>query len=843
MKKVLLWGGGIVGALLLSVTALAAYVVLVLDPNDYKEDLSRVVKEHTDMNLEIRGQLAWQLWPKVGIKLGETVFSDPAQDEPLAAIASAAVAVELLPLLGGQVNVDQVLLDGAQVRFVQLAEGKTNWDRLLDKLQSDEPKEATGPVTLAVEQLDVRNTRLTLIDAMAGVTRELDDVRLNASGIAFGKPFPLSLGFSFRQQDEAQQDMNAVVSLDARVTTDPDAQRHLLEQVRLVADLSGSALPAPMAIETRLDSLQADLASAQHQLDGIKAQVSYRDPALVKPAELVLQVAGVSADLTAETVALRDLRLDASYQDKGRPAPITATLLTVADIDLAKGQANLAKVDLSAVLADAAMKGTLPAQLTAGLAANWKTGDIRLTQLKAKAANVELDADVRASLPALATGNADLMAGMSLNGRVSSNRFNPRELMKIAGIEAPKTAKADVLQQVSLSADLSGNAREILARNLRLTVDGSTVTGEAGVRELPNARLYARLNLDAMNVDHYLPPAEKSAAKPAAKPASAPTQAQAEALLPVALLREQNLDVGFTAGKLQVVDYPITQLRLAATARGGLVTVSELRGNVEGGSFSLPMTIDVRGAQPQISLNPVLREIDLGPIAKRATDQDILQGRFNFNGAVKVSGNSVDEWIRTAQGPNSLRVSDGLIKGINITDALLDALGQYQALLPALTGRDAASLRGRQSPDTQIIKLLGEVSLNQGTVQNESMVIDLQDIQATGSGRYNLVTQDVDYRFQLKLDRRFWGERFGKMAEHAIPVRCNGNLKGNMATLCGLDSQGMQRLVAQMAQARVAEEVDRGRQQIQEKIDEKLSDKLPPAQQEAVRQLFDAFRR
>ena len=48
---------------------------------------------------------------------------------------------------------------------------------------------------------------------------------------------------------------------------------------------------------------------------------------------------------------------------------------------------------------------------------------------------------------------------------------------------------------------------------------------------------------------------------------------------------------------------------------------------------------------------------------------------------------------------------------------------------------------------------------------------------------------------------------------------------------------------AQMAQARVAEEVDRGRQQIQEKIDEKLSDKLPPAQQEAVRQLFDAFRR
>ncbi|MDP1775394.1 MAG: AsmA-like C-terminal region-containing protein, partial [Moraxellaceae bacterium] len=320
-------------------------------------------------------------------------------------------------------------------------------------------------------------------------------------------------------------------------------------------------------------------------------------------------------------------------------------------------------------------------------------------------------------------------------------------------------------------------------------------------------------------------------------------QEQAEGLLPVALLREQNLDIGLTAGSLEVITYPVRQLRLAATARSGLVTVSELRGNIEGGSFSLPMTIDVRAAKPQISLSPVLKDIDLGPIAKRSLEQDVFTGRMNFNGSVKVSGNSVDEWVKTAQGPNTLRLNEGLIKGINIGDALLNALGQYQALLPALTGRDAASIQGRKIRDTEIVSLLGEVSLNQGIVKNESMKADLKDIQVGGSGTYNLETQAVDYRFQLKLDRKFWGERYAKMAEYPIPVRCNGSLKGSLATLCGLDSQGMQGLVAQMAQARVAEEVDRGKQQLQERLNEKIGDKLDPVQQEAVKQLFDVFKR
>ena len=118
MKRLLKWIAGIVAMVLLSVSALAGYVLFVLDPNDYKQALTDVVKKKTDMDLQLTGDLAWKLYPSIGISLGETSLKDPALGETLVAVQQASVSVELMPLLDGQASVDAVSLDGANVRFV-----------------------------------------------------------------------------------------------------------------------------------------------------------------------------------------------------------------------------------------------------------------------------------------------------------------------------------------------------------------------------------------------------------------------------------------------------------------------------------------------------------------------------------------------------------------------------------------------------------------------------------------------------------------------------------------------------------------------------------------------------
>lgn len=837
MKRILKVVAGVFGALLLSVSALAAYIVLVLDPNDYKQELASAVKQKTDMDMALTGKLAWQLYPNIGIKLGETTLTDPKLKETLVAVKEAAVSVQLMPLLAGKVNVNAVLLDGAVVRFVQYADGKTSWDNLLEKLKSPE-EEPSKKVAFEIETLDVKNTQLTLVDEKAGVTRTVSKVAVQAQDIDPDKAFPIKAQFQFAQKDAVGKVLQADNQIETTVALNLDAKQHVLTALNVSSQLSGNALPAPVDIVAKAEEIKMDLPAQLHQVKALTLAVDYRDAKLKQPA--TLKFAGnINADLAKQIIQLSGISLDAQYQDAGRPAPITAKMTTQGQVNLTSGQASLPKLIINATLTDKSLPKAMPVSVNTALEANWKTGDVRLSSLVAQLAGVRVDSQVAVKLPALASGASPVSKGMTINGSLQTNTFNPRQLMATLGMAAPVTKSANVLQRVSISSAISGNETQVLASNLRIALDGSNITGEAGVRELPKARLYARLNLDQINADNYLPP---SAAPSAAKADAETTKKAVAGLLPVALLRSQNIDVALSAGALDIMTYPIRQFRVAATARGGVVNVSELRGSIYNGSFSVPATIDVRGAQPVVNLSPNIQNIDLGPIAKSALKKDVFTGRMNFNGSVKVVGNDADAWIRSAQGPNTLRLDNGLIKGVNVTDALFNALGQYQALLPALTGRDVATLKGKVR-DTEIVSMLGETSLSQGVVSNKSMKADLKDIQVGGNGTYNLVTQDVDYRFQLKLDKKFWGVKYAKMADYPIPVRCNGNLKGSLATLCGLDQQGMQGIVAQMAQARLNEEVDKGKAKLETKLNEKLGEKLNPQQQEAVKQIFDLFKR
>lgn len=792
MKKILQGLAVALAVVLLSAGALAAYVLLALDPNDYKAELATLVKRKTDMALALDGRLAWQFYPDLGIKLGATTLKDPASGETLAAVQQAAVSVKLMPLLGGKASINAVLVDGAALRLVKYADGHTSWDHLLDKLKKPD-EEKSKQVDFDIRDLDVRNTRLTLVDDASKTTRVVEHIAAQASGIDPKAEFPLAAQFRFAQTDAAGKRITADNDVKARIRLDLEAQHHVVSGLMLASQLAGNGLPAPVKLVLAVDRVEADLKSGRHAVKG-----------------LVLQ---------------------ADYQAR---QPVAASLKSDVTVDVNRGQADLSGIQLDATLSGLAKP--LPVSLRTALSANWKQGNILLPTFALNAAGVRADGRLAVNLPALASGRQPATQGMTLSGAVQTANFNPREVMASLGLKAPVTRNPGVLKRASLRADLSGDATQVLARNLRIQLDGSTLSGEAGVRELPAARLYARLALDQLNADDYLPPAAEKAA--AAEKSADKTARQAAGLLPVSLLRSQNIDLALSAGSLDILTYPINQFRVAATARGGLVDVSELRGSIYSGSFSVPVSIDVRGAQPQVTLRPDIRQIDLGPIAKQTLKKDVFAGRMNFNGTVKVSGNDADAWLRSAQGPNTLKMDQGLIKGINVTDALFAALGQYQALLPALTGRDNDSLKG-QVRDTQINSFLGEMSLNQGVVNNQAMKADLKDIQVGGSGTYNLLTQDVDYRFQLKLDKRYWNNKFTRMADYPIPVHCQGNLKGSLATLCGLDSQGMQTLVAQMAGARLNEALDQQKGRLQDKINEQLGGKLQPQQQEAVKQLLD----
>lgn len=836
MARALKIAGIAVASLIALVVVAVAAVLLFIDPNDYKGELAKVVKDKTDMELAINDRLEWTLWPSIGVSLGKVSLTDPAARETLVAVDKAAVSVQVMPLFSKKIAIDAVLLDGARVRFIQHADGSTSWDRMLSKLSSKE-EEKSDTVDFNVRKLDVKNTSVLLKDEKAGVERTVEDVTVAASDIGMGAPFPLKLSFLFRQQDAAGKTLIARNAIETTLKLDQEKELYEVSKLAFTSALSGTALPAPANIELHSD-IRADMKAQQISLSGLQLKADYQDKALKSPATVDL-TANVLADLAKTQLTVSELKLNAGWPDAARPQPLTAALSGNVSTNWGDGTLSAPQFLLNAVVPDKAWPKPLQVSLDAPFKGNWMQGDFSIPQFVLDAVGVRTNGAVEAKLPALQSkepGTA-VTKGMAISGSVSTAAFNPRSVMSALAIAAPKTADANVLKSASFSAAIQGDEKKVLLSNIRLKLDDSTLTGEAGISDLASMRQYARLALDRMDADRYLPPASTAPAKTAAAPAA--SAAPSSDVLPVKLLKTQNLDVALTAGSFKVMEYPVTAFRLAATAGGGVVNVSDLKGTIYNGGFSVPVNINVQGAQPVLKLKPKLDHMEIGPLARKFLKKDLLEGKASYTGDLTVRGNTVDAWMKSVTGSSDLKFENGLLHGVNAMQELMTSLGKYQGLF-LLAGKDPQAVVSKQK-DTEIASFAAENTLDNGVLNSKTMNADLRKAKVGGSGSFNLVTQDLDYKFQLNLDKSVVGD---KNAAYALPVQCKGNLSGSLASLCKLDSRAISDIALKAATAKGLEKLglkgadgatpdaalkqkaDEEKQKATEKLNQKLNEGL-----------------
>jgi uncharacterized protein involved in outer membrane biogenesis len=801
-------------SLIVLVGLLFAALILFVDPNNYKPQISAVVKEKTDLDLALNDRLSWTLWPNIGVKLGKLALTEPTHKEQLLGVDKAEVSVQLMPLLSKQIAINAVSLDGAQVRFVTFPDGTTSWDHLLTKLKNPNPTPASSnpsaPVKFNINSLDIRNSALALIDLKAKTSREVKEISVQASQIGPDQSFPLALHFVFSQQDAAGKTLLATNDIKTQLRMTPTFDHFVLTGLSVNSDLSGTQLPAPASVAMQAD-VDADLKQQLHKIDKLVLDASYQDPKLSAPA--TVKVTGtIVADMAKQIVNLTGLTIAASYPDKAFAKPLTASLSAAIGANLKLGAVNINPLTLQALGVDA--KGQL--------------------QLFAPA----LGSDAKPGTP--------ITSGLNISGDIATAAFNPRSVMATLGMAAPKTQDPNAMTRASLSTGIAGSGNSLLLKNLKVLLDSSTLTGEAGISDFKSSKLYAHLNLDKINADGYLPPP----APPGAPVAAAPAPAGNGGLLPVELIRKQNLDISLNVGSAAALGYAIAPFSLAATAGNGLVNVSTLKGNIYGGSFSFPASIDVRGAQPQLSVKPLVSNIEVGPVAQKILKKDLFTGKINLNGVLTLQGNSVGAWKQSLSGTTSFKFDNGILHGVNMMQVVMDGMGKYAGVL-ALDGKNAAGVVGSQS-DTPIGYLESQASINNGVVNQTMIKADLQKAQLNGAGTFNLVSLDADYHLQINLDRSVLGP---KLAGSSIPVRCKGNV-ATPAKLCGVDGAALRDTVLKAAlsqqlqglgvpggdvKAAVDQKKAEVKQQVQQQVDEqkkKAADKLQEQLGKGLQGLF-----
>jgi uncharacterized protein involved in outer membrane biogenesis len=274
------------------------------------------------------------------------------------------------------------------------------------------------------------------------------------------------------------------------------------------------------------------------------------------------------------------------------------------------------------------------------------------------------------------------------------------------------------------------------------------------------------------------------------------------------------------------------------------VQISKLGGSIYNGTFNLPTTIDVRGKEPIVTVQPNIQQIDIATVIQQFTKKDLFAGKTAFQGKLQLTGNTVQAWTNSVSGNSALKFDNGVFKGVNIMQLALTELSNNKALAPFLSAQDAKTIANKQN-DTEISSFLGEADIKNGLVNTKSVNADLKKGKIEGGGSFNLVNMEADYSFKLHLDKSVAGEG---MANYPIPIRCKGNISA-AAKLCTVDSRAVREMAtsallnsekAQKLKADVEAKTSEAQAKAKLKLDEatqKANVKLSEDSQKAVEKL------
>jgi len=288
-------------AALLALLILAAITLsLVFDPNQYKPEIIKLVKDKTGRDLKIDKKIGWSFFPRLGIEAGGVELSNAPSfgTEPFARIDAAGVHVAVLPLLTGRIEVGSLYLHGLELNLAKDAGGRSNWDDMVARqgtkpaapVASKEKKSGdTLPVSgLVIGKLDVRRSTITWRDP--GNVMAVKNLSLTTSRFVAGERMDMKLEFELDRARAAP----IKTALNAQLTATGDALK--LANVDLRVDdsrLTGSmdvrnfSSPA-LRFDLALDKIDLDRYLGANAGTGNKKPAEGAPGAAAKPAELPL---------------------------------------------------------------------------------------------------------------------------------------------------------------------------------------------------------------------------------------------------------------------------------------------------------------------------------------------------------------------------------------------------------------------------------------------------------------------------------------------------------------------------------------------------------------------------
>lgn len=208
--KLLKWTLAFIGLLIV----LFIGVLLVIDPNDYRDEITTQAKDKAGINLNINGDIAWSIFP-LGLELNKVQLLDQNQ-QTFTQFNNLVLQVDTMSLIALQPNIHTLLLDGLDLKLLKDKQGAANWDNLIKKSEdstqggaaeaktndvtdsssaADSSENKSPAMSFLVEEIRISNANIQYVDEQSDQLVAIQNTNLTITDIALGQAFPINLSF------------------------------------------------------------------------------------------------------------------------------------------------------------------------------------------------------------------------------------------------------------------------------------------------------------------------------------------------------------------------------------------------------------------------------------------------------------------------------------------------------------------------------------------------------------------------------------------------------------------------------------------------------------------------
>jgi AsmA protein len=709
-------------------------LLFIVDPNDYKQEISSQVEKATGRTLTLDGDIKLSVFPWIALELGPLSLSNAAgfKADSFAKVQAAEIRIKLMPLLKKQLEMDTIILDGLALNLETNKVGKTNWDDLVPKndASTDTTKKADAssndtPSLAAISIAGVKLTNANILwsDATTAENYQLQNFNLNTDPLVPSKPTALNMEFDVASSKPQAQ---AHIKLDTKVMVDLENQQYTLTDLNLTTQISGKELPFSQSNLTLSGDINADMVKQLVNIDDLILSAEANNEKQSIDGKLSAQI---SSNLATQQSTIKGLILSAEVLDPSLP----------------NGKAKL--------------------NITADISTDMKQQTLTLSALIINAYDLLISGDIKTSKL--------LSDSPNFVGNIIVESFNLRQLANDLNVELPMMADDSTLKLVRITTEFEGSIKHINAKQLNVTLDQSKLSGSVAINNFAQPAFDFKLNLDEIDADRYLPPATKTKAQKAN--ASAP--ASPSALLPLEALRQINAKGTLDIGKLTISGTHSEQIHVEINATNGLINLSPMSANMYEGQYQGNVGLDARGKTLKLSLNESLKGVKVGPLLKDLTDDDKLSGMANAQAKLTGNGATVLQIKQTLSGNGNFSFTDGAVKGINIAESIRKA---------------KATLKGETLPasdaplQTDFSNLSGSFTATDGIIENQDLLAMSPLLRINGAGKIDLPKKGIDYGLKVSIVETSSGQGGKALADLkglTIPVKITGTFSNPKPTV------------------------------------------------------------